>query len=255
MNPSMAPRIAAARTPLPGGTSANGRGHPEALVESYRRLAEVFHEVMSEQSLDALLDRIAVTLARPDAVRGAAHLRGRRVSPRARAGARPLARVRGRDHERPAQVRRGADGLGRHAADARVDERGPSRPARRRHPGHAERARGDDRRAADRARRAQGRAQHLPARRERGLRRARVRARQVVRRRGGAGARQRADPRAARAPRPDRLADRALQPPLLPRPPPLGADARLALARLGGGADVRPRRLQARQRRLRPRRR
>ena len=63
MNPSMAPRIAAARTPLPGGTSANGRGHPEALVESYRRLAEVFHEVMSEQSLDALLDRIAVTLA------------------------------------------------------------------------------------------------------------------------------------------------------------------------------------------------
>ena len=63
MNPSMAPRIAAARSPLPGGTSANVRGHPEALVESYRRLAEVFHEVMSEQSLDALLDRIAVTLA------------------------------------------------------------------------------------------------------------------------------------------------------------------------------------------------
>jgi diguanylate cyclase (GGDEF)-like protein len=32
-------------------------------VESYRRLADVFHEVLSEQSLDALLDRIADTLA------------------------------------------------------------------------------------------------------------------------------------------------------------------------------------------------
>ncbi len=38
-------------------------GSPEALVESYRRLAEVFHHVLSEQSLDALLDRIADTLA------------------------------------------------------------------------------------------------------------------------------------------------------------------------------------------------
>ncbi|HEY7876112.1 MAG TPA: GAF domain-containing protein [Actinomycetota bacterium] len=32
-------------------------------VESYRRLADVFHEVLSEQSLDALLERIADTLA------------------------------------------------------------------------------------------------------------------------------------------------------------------------------------------------
>ena len=29
------------------------------LVESYRRLADVFHEVLAEQSLDALLVRIA----------------------------------------------------------------------------------------------------------------------------------------------------------------------------------------------------
>src|SRR5215210_4906610 len=29
-----------------------------ARVESYRRLADVFHEVLAEQSLDALLDRI-----------------------------------------------------------------------------------------------------------------------------------------------------------------------------------------------------
>lgn len=37
--------------------------HPDALVDSYRRLAEVFHHVLSEQSLDTLLDRIADTLA------------------------------------------------------------------------------------------------------------------------------------------------------------------------------------------------
>ena len=36
---------------------------PPALVESYRRLADVFHEVLAEQSLDALLVRIADTLA------------------------------------------------------------------------------------------------------------------------------------------------------------------------------------------------
>jgi diguanylate cyclase (GGDEF)-like protein len=34
-----------------------------AVVESYRRLADVFHEVLAEQSLDALLVRIADTLA------------------------------------------------------------------------------------------------------------------------------------------------------------------------------------------------
>ena len=35
----------------------------DALVDSYRRLADVFHDVLSEQSLDALLDRVADTLA------------------------------------------------------------------------------------------------------------------------------------------------------------------------------------------------
>ncbi|HEX3805486.1 MAG TPA: diguanylate cyclase, partial [Gaiellaceae bacterium] len=59
----MVRQTAAAHAPAPGGEAANGGGRPEALVESYRRLAEVFHEVLSEQSLDALLDRIAVTLA------------------------------------------------------------------------------------------------------------------------------------------------------------------------------------------------
>jgi diguanylate cyclase (GGDEF)-like protein len=40
----------------------SGRPTPEALVESYRRLAEVFHLVLSEQSLDTLLERVADTL-------------------------------------------------------------------------------------------------------------------------------------------------------------------------------------------------
>ena len=42
----------------PNGSSR----HADALVESYRRLAEVFHHVLSEQSLDTLLDRMADTL-------------------------------------------------------------------------------------------------------------------------------------------------------------------------------------------------
>jgi diguanylate cyclase (GGDEF)-like protein len=56
-------RQIAARDPLPGGAhEMTGSGRPEALVESYRRLAEVFHHVLSAQSLDTLLDRIADTL-------------------------------------------------------------------------------------------------------------------------------------------------------------------------------------------------
>ena len=106
-----------------------------------------------------------------------------------------------------------------------LDESRAPRSAGGHRPGHADRARGADRRPADRARRAQGRAQHLPDRRGRGLRRARVRAREVVRRRRRARARQRADPRAPRAPRADGLAHRSLQPPLLPRAPALRADA------------------------------
>ncbi|HEV8462348.1 MAG TPA: diguanylate cyclase [Gaiellaceae bacterium] len=51
---------AAARAPEE--STAHGVARPEALVESYRRLADVFHHVLSEQSLDALLDRIAATL-------------------------------------------------------------------------------------------------------------------------------------------------------------------------------------------------
>jgi diguanylate cyclase (GGDEF)-like protein len=41
----------------------NGSSSGLALVESYRRLADVFHDVLSEQSLDALLERIADTVS------------------------------------------------------------------------------------------------------------------------------------------------------------------------------------------------
>ncbi|MGH3143489.1 MAG: diguanylate cyclase, partial [Gaiellales bacterium] len=50
-------------SPDPARPHARGARQPDALVESYRRLAEVFHHVLSEQSLDTLLDRIADTLA------------------------------------------------------------------------------------------------------------------------------------------------------------------------------------------------
>ncbi len=60
----MVPRIAEAYVPGPDGSGRpDDGGRPEALVESYRRLAEVFHEVLSEQSRDALLERIATTLS------------------------------------------------------------------------------------------------------------------------------------------------------------------------------------------------
>ena len=39
------------------------RADTDTLIASYRRLADVFHDVLSEQSPDALLDRIADTLA------------------------------------------------------------------------------------------------------------------------------------------------------------------------------------------------
>ncbi|HEY0416577.1 MAG TPA: diguanylate cyclase [Gaiellaceae bacterium] len=55
----MVTQSAAAAPPGPGPDASSGS---DTLVESYRRLAEVFHEVLSEQSLDALLERIAVTL-------------------------------------------------------------------------------------------------------------------------------------------------------------------------------------------------
>ena len=60
--PSMSlvtPRDEAGRAaPEPEHGGVNGTG-----VEPYRRLAEIFHDVLSEESLDALLERIADALA------------------------------------------------------------------------------------------------------------------------------------------------------------------------------------------------
>src|ERR671932_2572107 len=47
---------------LPGAPERTPESE-RALVESYRRLADVFHHVLSEQSLDALLDRISDALS------------------------------------------------------------------------------------------------------------------------------------------------------------------------------------------------
>src|SRR5437764_10449864 len=45
---------------LPG---APGRPRSDGLVQSYRQLADVFHEILSEHTLDNLLERVADTLA------------------------------------------------------------------------------------------------------------------------------------------------------------------------------------------------
>ena len=41
---------------------APGRPRSDGLVQSYRQLADVFHEILSEQSVDDLLERVADTL-------------------------------------------------------------------------------------------------------------------------------------------------------------------------------------------------
>ena len=48
--------------PAPEPRAGRNQARTDALVESYRRLAGVFHDVLSEQSPEALLDRIADTL-------------------------------------------------------------------------------------------------------------------------------------------------------------------------------------------------
>lgn len=52
-----------ARSPVQVRAGDNGSASALALVDSYRRLADVFHDVLSEQSLDALLERIADTVS------------------------------------------------------------------------------------------------------------------------------------------------------------------------------------------------
>ncbi|MGH3000100.1 MAG: hypothetical protein ACRDNM_12460, partial [Gaiellaceae bacterium] len=59
----MVARPEARRLELLPGEGAEVDAPRIEIVESYRRLADVFHEVLAEQSLDALLERIADTLA------------------------------------------------------------------------------------------------------------------------------------------------------------------------------------------------
>jgi diguanylate cyclase (GGDEF)-like protein len=62
-----APIEPAAPPPVSLATSGVGRSHARLgvgpAVEPYRRLAEIFHDVLSEESLDSLLERIADALA------------------------------------------------------------------------------------------------------------------------------------------------------------------------------------------------
>ena len=64
--------VNAALVPDPEPEPEQATARSEGLVESYRRLAAVFHDVLSEQSPEALLDRIAETLA--DEIAAAAEL-------------------------------------------------------------------------------------------------------------------------------------------------------------------------------------
>ena len=149
----------------------------ETLVESYRRLADVFHDVLAEQSLDSLLDRIADTLAElvpHDTL----------TIYEADEAQRQLRPVLARDEwaeKIMAPSRSSAKGspAGRSSTASPCSRtRRTSTRARRVVPERRPASRGADQRAADRPRVGpQGRAQHLPARRGRVVRRRRVRAR------------------------------------------------------------------------------
>jgi len=62
--PGPQPSAPAALRAVPAdGDPAVAAGGPDGPADSYRRLAEVFHHVLSEESIDALLERIADALA------------------------------------------------------------------------------------------------------------------------------------------------------------------------------------------------
>ena len=54
---------AAPAYPVDAGSTGPAAPRPKTLVQSYRQLADVFHDILSEQTLDNLLERIADTLA------------------------------------------------------------------------------------------------------------------------------------------------------------------------------------------------
>ena len=200
--------------PIRGG--ARDTREALALFDSYRRLADVFHEVLSEQSLDALLKRIADTLGELIPHDDLAVYEAGRDHVSAVGRLCPRSLRRGGDRRRAVRLRPGHHRLGGGEPRARACEQGRPRPARQVRRGHAARSRVADRRPAHRAWIDQGRAEHLP-RGPRRVQRGGVPPCRSVRRRRCACARQRTRAREPRAPGPDRPADGALEPPLLPR--------------------------------------
>ena len=95
--------------PAPGSTPS---------VDSYRRLADVFHDLLSEQSLDSLLVRIADTLDEIVPYEALHIYEADEPKRRARAGARAQ-RVRRGDPQRHLPVRRRASPAGRSSTASR----------------------------------------------------------------------------------------------------------------------------------------
>ena len=190
--------------------------HEPELVDSYRRLADLFHEVLAEQSLDALLVRIAdalhdliphdtLTIYETDE----AHAVLTPVLARDQCADEIMRTTLGFDE--------GITGWAASRREPVLVNQAHLDPRVRFVPGTPNDPEALISIPLDRPRADQGRAQHLPRRRRGRLLRGRVRAREAVRGCRGARARQRADPRAPRAPGADRLAHRPLQPPQLPR--------------------------------------
>ncbi len=149
--------------------------------------------------------------------------------------------ARGRDHR-----------LGHRQRRSRPGQRGASRPAVDPGPGHAVRARGDDRRPVDRRRRDDRHAQYRAERRGGGrVQRQRIRADPAVRRTGVDRPPERGDARGREGPGGPRRADRAAQSRRIPARARRQARRRRP-RRAVRGDDAGPRRLQGIQRRLRP---
>ena len=191
-------------------------------AEPYRRLAEIFHDVLSEQSLDALLERIADALAvlipYEDVHIYEADEAKRELSA-------VLARGDWAD-EVMSETFSFGEGITGWAVDHReavLANQAHLDPRVRFVPGTPIEPEALIAVPLDRARTAQGDAQHLPRRRRGRVHRRGVPPREALRRRSRARHRQRPHPRAPRAPGRDRRADGPLQPPLVPRSPPPGA--------------------------------
>ena len=135
----------------------------DTLVDSYRRLADVFHDVLSEQrSTPCSTGSPTRSATSCPSTPSRSTRRTRPPLPHSADGPR---QVGGGDHERPPLFGRGHHRLGRRASPAAARQPGSPRPARPGRSGHASgRARGAHHHPSRRARRDQGRAQHLPAR-------------------------------------------------------------------------------------------